>query len=242
MSAPVPIDLSAAEAREKVDTVKALVSDAWTEVADLYRGRAWLALGYTSWDALCDAEFEGARIRLPREERQAVVGSLREAGLSIRAIAAATGADKDTVLNDLSGIRTPDPAPVTGTDGKSYSPIQPPRPAPALADQRTEPAPPGPAPSPPMPPTPTPAPADQNDPEPVGGEEPAGRSRRSRTDVVGQIEQVLMHARRAVQAAEPLERSHFTSRKDEAARWADGLGTHVQALQRLLDTISEASQ
>jgi hypothetical protein len=129
-----PADLSAEDARGKVDTVKALVSDAWSEVADLYRGRAWLALGYPSWDALCDAEFEGARIRLPREERREVVGSLREAGLSVRAIAAATGASVGNVHDDLSGVQNRTPGPVTGADGKSYAPTRPqPKSAPASA-------------------------------------------------------------------------------------------------------------
>lgn len=52
-----------------------------------------------------------------------LVASLRESGLSIRAIAAATGLNKETVNNvtrELSGNRTPEP--ITGTDGKTYAP------------------------------------------------------------------------------------------------------------------------
>lgn len=46
----------------------------------------------------CDGQ---ARLRLPREERQEVVASLRENGLSVRAIAAATQTSVGTVASDL---------------------------------------------------------------------------------------------------------------------------------------------
>jgi transposase-like protein len=142
-------DLTIDEARTKVELVKALVGTVWTEVADLFRGRAWLALGYASWDALCVAEFDGARIRLPREDRREIVGSLREAGLSVRAIAAATGVAPATVHDDLSGVqnRTPE---TTGTDGKRYPasrPAPPPEPSdvPAAVPTAAPPGPPVPA-------------------------------------------------------------------------------------------------
>ncbi|MGB8503256.1 MAG: hypothetical protein WCE29_13610, partial [Mycobacterium sp.] len=61
-------------------------------------------LGYANWDAYCEAEFGSLRVRLPREERRDVVCSLREAGLSIRAIASATGIDKNTVQTDLAHV------------------------------------------------------------------------------------------------------------------------------------------
>jgi hypothetical protein len=67
-----------------------------------YMLRASSALGYTSWDDDCTREFGTTRLRLPREERGEVVASLRESGLSIRAIASATGIDKNTVQTDLS--------------------------------------------------------------------------------------------------------------------------------------------
>ncbi|WKX00724.1 helix-turn-helix domain-containing protein [Rhodococcus aetherivorans] len=63
---------------------------------------------------------------LPREERQEVVASLRESGLSIRAIAAATGDHYSTISRELGRVAdaTPDaePIPITGTDGKTYKP------------------------------------------------------------------------------------------------------------------------
>ncbi|WP_217157572.1 hypothetical protein [[Mycobacterium] fortunisiensis] len=43
-----------------------------------------------------------SRLRLPREERTEVVSSLRESGLSLRAIEAATGISRKTVIKDLA--------------------------------------------------------------------------------------------------------------------------------------------
>lgn len=69
-----------------------------------YTRRAWSALGYNSWDDYCVREFGAARLRLPREERAEIVSSLRESGLSIRAIASATGAAYDTVRKDVNHL------------------------------------------------------------------------------------------------------------------------------------------
>ncbi len=138
------------EARRLTDQIRAAVDVAWELVTDAYRQRAWAALGYSSWDDYCTREFGAARLRLPREERQEVVASLRESGLSIRAIAAATGDSKDTVARSLrAGVanETPapepvdaevipepvsEPAPITGTDGKTY---RRPEPAPVLTEE-----------------------------------------------------------------------------------------------------------
>src|SRR5271165_4834479 len=77
----------------------------WDLLVTAYHGRAWSALGYPSWDAYCSSEFKNTRIRLPREERAEVVCSLRESGLSIRAIASGVGIDTKTVQTDLkSGV------------------------------------------------------------------------------------------------------------------------------------------
>lgn len=60
-------------------------------------GSAWLSVN------ACDNEFDTGRLRIPREERSELVGSLRAAGLSQRAIAAATGLSQATVSRELSG-------------------------------------------------------------------------------------------------------------------------------------------
>ena len=110
------------EARALTDRIKIAVEGTWQLIREAYTTRTWAVLGYDTWDAYCTAEFGETRLRLPREERQEVVASLRDSGLSVRAIASATGTDKNTVMSDLrqvSEIQTP--APITGTDGKTYT-------------------------------------------------------------------------------------------------------------------------
>lgn len=119
------IAITASQARELTDRIKVGVEAIWELVKQAYQARAWVALGYDSWDDYCTREFGTSRIRLPREERQEVVASMREIGMSTRAISAATGADRNTVRSDLrqvDEIHPPEPGPVTGTDGKTYTP------------------------------------------------------------------------------------------------------------------------
>ncbi len=118
-------DLEASSARRLTDQIKITGEGLWHLVTEAYVGRAWRSLGYSSWDDYCTREFGNLRLRLPREERQEVIVSLRESGLSIRAIAAATGETRGTterVINSGVPHGTPDeePEPVTGTDGKQY--------------------------------------------------------------------------------------------------------------------------
>ena len=127
------VELSASQARELTDRIKVGVEAIWELVKQAFQSRAWAALGYDSWDDYCTREFGTSRIRLPREERQEVVASMREIGMSTRAIAAATGTSKGTVDRTLAGAPNgaPEPQPVTGTDGKTYTPKPRPEPAPA---------------------------------------------------------------------------------------------------------------
>lgn len=126
------VELSANQARELTDRIKTGMEVMWELIKEAYQSRAWSALGYSSWDDYCGREFGSSRIKLPREERQEVVSSMREIGMSTRAIASATGVSRPTIIKDSresSGgkeLTTPDPQPVTGTDGKTYS-AQPPR-------------------------------------------------------------------------------------------------------------------
>lgn len=50
---------------------------------------------------------------------------MRSEGMSTRAIGSALGTSEGTVRNDLAGAQDYAPAPVTGTDGKTYAPRQP---------------------------------------------------------------------------------------------------------------------
>lgn len=125
------IELSASQARELTDRIKLAVEATWELIKEAYQSRAWYSLGYTSWDDYCTREFGTSRIKLPREERQEVVSSMREIGMSTRAIASATGSSVGTVHAELSRrseLNTSNAQPVTGTDGKTYT--QKPRPEP----------------------------------------------------------------------------------------------------------------
>lgn len=112
--------LTVIEARDRIARVKASVDTIREDLLALWSGQAWKSLGYESWDALCDAEFE-VRLALPITQRREVVADLTEAGMSSRAIAGALGVDQKTVVNDRqSGEELSSPATVTGTDGKQY--------------------------------------------------------------------------------------------------------------------------
>lgn len=117
--------VTAEAARELTDRIKMCVEQIWELIKQAYVSRAWIALEYRTWDDYCAAEFDRARIRIPREDRQEVVASMREIGMSTRAIAAATGLGYGTVQRDLpdhSGDPNGSPELVLGKDGKSYLP------------------------------------------------------------------------------------------------------------------------
>lgn len=98
------LEISADDARRLTDKIRIAVEGVWHLIEEAYTTRAWSALGYKSWDDYCTREFGTSRIRLPREERPEVVASLRDAGLSLRAIASATGADVKTIRGDIAGV------------------------------------------------------------------------------------------------------------------------------------------
>jgi transposase-like protein len=90
------------QARALTDRIKIAVEGTWQLIREAYTSRTWAVLGYDTWDAYCTAEFGETRLKLPREERQEVVASLRDSGLSTRAIASATGLARNTVMRDLA--------------------------------------------------------------------------------------------------------------------------------------------
>jgi hypothetical protein len=129
-----------AQARRVTNQIKLDLLGLWFLIVDAYKGRAWAALGYSSWDEYCNTEFGTTRLRLPREERAEVVASLRESGLSIRAIASATGVSYGTIQAEViksdhvdqhalaeEGLIATAAPPIIGIDGKTY-PAQPPTP------------------------------------------------------------------------------------------------------------------
>lgn len=120
-------DLGPEEAREVTARIRA-----WTEAYPLedikaaYLGRVWVAFGYEGWSEWCDRELDG--FKLPTVERRELVDQLRGLGMSGRAIASVTGADRKTIRRDLRkqvGEKGP-PDNVVGIDGKRYKRSKPP--------------------------------------------------------------------------------------------------------------------
>lgn len=103
------------EADARLARVRSAVVAAWDDLIELYLGRAWVAKGYDSWGQMCEAELDGARITLPRDERGEVVRRMAASGMSTRAIGTAVGVHHDTVAEDIKrapvGNPTPVPAP-----------------------------------------------------------------------------------------------------------------------------------
>lgn len=95
-----------------LEDVKAAILYAWQH-------EAWKPLGYSSWDEACDDRV-GCRIAIPREDRDEFVLTLRSAGMSNRAIAAASGMSEATVRRASNDA--PAPSSVKGRDGKQYNP------------------------------------------------------------------------------------------------------------------------
>lgn len=115
-----PRELTENEARELTASIYGHLDSAWTKIKEAYYGRADKALGYDSWDDYCKGEFHGAALRLPRESRREAVATLTEAGLSQRAIAAAVGVHKNTVIRDQSRSQLGPVADAPGLDGKIH--------------------------------------------------------------------------------------------------------------------------
>lgn len=151
-------------ARELTDLIKAMAGKLVIVLKEAWRVRADQALGYASWDDYCRKEFDATQLTMPRAERREAVASMRELGMSARAIAAATGTSPQTVMRDLVAVPsqsvkpqvstytshsegTPPQQPVTsqspavtGLDGKPYAPHlasrSPARPAESAIAQR----------------------------------------------------------------------------------------------------------
>ncbi|MCV7056286.1 helix-turn-helix domain-containing protein [Mycolicibacterium gilvum] len=104
----VPLDRSGAE---KLDgRIRRLAKQAGDQLLQVGRlldearaGRAHEALGFPSWTAYV-ADALGGTLQLSGEARQAMVQMMAGEGMSVRAIAAATGVSKSTVDRDLAQV------------------------------------------------------------------------------------------------------------------------------------------
>lgn len=127
---PLPAHSDYETARARIDRIADWAAVGLSDVIAAHQGRDWIALGYGSWVELCEAEFRGAMIGLPRGERQDAVAELTDAGMSTRAIGAALGVSDETARRDQQAVRATNvapeqPTPVTGLDGKTYTRPEP---------------------------------------------------------------------------------------------------------------------
>jgi len=80
--------------RSYVETKAALV--------DAYEKNDWMTLGYTSWQAYCDKEFNLKSLRLSAEDRLDAAMAFQDAGMTLREIAAGTGSSPATIHRALN--------------------------------------------------------------------------------------------------------------------------------------------
>ena len=146
----VPLDRHKAEVLD--GRIRRLAKQAGEQLVQVGRlldeaqaGRVHETLGFPSWTAYV-ADALGGQLQLSGEARQAMVQLMAGEGMSVRAIASATGSSKSTVARDLEEVShngtpdsdaevshdgTPDdgpsvePATVTGLDGKQYRKSKP---------------------------------------------------------------------------------------------------------------------
>lgn len=104
------IRATAINARESLEKLQHLL----TQARD---GDAWSVLGYNSWTAYLADVMGEQPLRLPRDQRQEIVGYLAGEGMSNRATAEVVGATEGTIRNDLraiAGAQNYAPAPIVG--------------------------------------------------------------------------------------------------------------------------------
>ncbi len=117
--------MSPVEAAVLSDRIRDSRRRPWPLIERAWSLRAWQAMGYGGWGDYCAAEIPPARQPgLSRARRPAVVASMRDLGLSLREIAAATGLGVGTVHRELAarvpsgtpeGASPPDPSVPSGT-------------------------------------------------------------------------------------------------------------------------------
>jgi hypothetical protein len=117
------VAMNEADARELIDGLKRAVTIAENQIIRAWEGRAWLALGYESWDEMVAVEFKTHYLKIAPDERRQAAIEMAKVGMSTRAIGSALGVSHQTAANDISGVK--DLTPVIGTDGKTYTKHEP---------------------------------------------------------------------------------------------------------------------
>lgn len=125
--------LLAGDIAHKMEMFKPLIAEAKSK--EIHKD-----LGFNSWPAYIADVIGKCMRRLPADDRAQIVTMLAGEGMSNRAIADAVGVSHPTVIRDRAAVEVvhpvpPEPATVTGIDGKSY----PPRPKPEPKPKRRKP-------------------------------------------------------------------------------------------------------
>lgn len=95
---PEPALVTKAQAQKLTERLKKSLGtsiDLWVEV---FEKRAWKAMGYPSFQEYLDDEFQDLRLRLPRNDRLAILPKLGK--MNTRDAASVLGVDQKTVSND----------------------------------------------------------------------------------------------------------------------------------------------
>lgn len=120
----VPV-LTAEGARDLTDRIRSGPDGSFQLIETASQGRAWEALGYSSWDEYVARELENLHLRLPLESRREVVPSLRESQKSMRSVASTTRHGRSSVERApkqpgvLNGT-LPEPSSIQGQGVKHY--------------------------------------------------------------------------------------------------------------------------
>lgn len=98
----VTTDSTKEEARARVDRIKVSATNLLDDLIAAYRQRDWIALGYANWDELRKAEFDS--VMIPKARRAEEILTMRQAGMSTRAIASVADTSEATVRREIAKV------------------------------------------------------------------------------------------------------------------------------------------
>jgi predicted XRE-type DNA-binding protein len=143
----IPLQLiTPGDVRASIRRAKASLEKAASEIVWQIEREAWRTLGYSSWNAMREAEYGDAAFMVPAKQRPELVARMRAKGLTQQEIADTAGVTQRTVSNDLNrNFSNEDAAPPTITNARGQQrpatytrtesiPDATPGPAPASAD------------------------------------------------------------------------------------------------------------
>jgi hypothetical protein len=141
----IPLQLiTPGDVRASIRRAKASLEKAASEIVWQIEREAWRTLGYSSWNAMREAEYGDAAFMVPAKQRPELVARMRAKGLTQQEIADTAGVSVGTVNGDLKfnseNEAADPPTPITNARGQQ-------RPATYTRTESTPDATPGPAPA-----------------------------------------------------------------------------------------------